>query len=185
MPLILEVLTLGLVLSVDSFSAAVAMGSKRFRTKEMLAFAFASGGAEALATLVGFYAGSKIISLISEYDHWIAFTLLLGISLHMAYEGLQGFRGKLEKVESDEFHSFTKVLVVSFATSMDAFGVGVGLGLANKPLWPFISSIGVWAFISTIAGLYLGKRLSNKMGPVFMLIAAVILGFMAVQMLKI
>ncbi len=94
-PLILEVLTLGLVLSVDSFSAAVAMGSKRFRTKEMLAFAFASGGGEALATLVGFFAGSKIISLISEYDHWFAFTLLLGISLHMAYEGLQGLLGNL------------------------------------------------------------------------------------------
>ena len=182
---LLEILFLGLVLSADSFSAAVAMGSRRFTTIDLLKFASASAGAEALSTLVGFYAGSKIIAAISEYDHWIAFSLLLGVALHMGYEGIQGLRGQAEHEEKEKFHRFAKILVVSFATSMDAFGVGIGLGIANKGIWPFVASIGFWAFFATVIGLHLGNTFSKKMGPVFMLIAAAVLGYLAIEMLKI
>ena len=74
---------------------------------------------------------------------------------------------------------------MSFATSLDAFGVGIGLGIAEKPIIPYIFSIGIWAFISTIAGLYLAKKLSRKSGPIVTLVGSIILGLMAFQMLKI
>ena len=181
----LEAFTLGLILCADSFSAAVAMGCRRFTTKDLLKFAFASGGAESLATLAGFYAGANLLSLISDYDHWIAFALLLGVALHMAWEGIEGLRKGAVCEEGVGFHSFGKILVVSFATSMDAFGVGVGLGVANKVVAPFVVSIFAWAFVSTIAGLYLGNKISQKMGPIFTLLAALVLGYMSIEMLSI
>lgn len=185
MPQLLEILSLGLILSADSFSAAVAMGSRKFTRSDLLRFAFASAGAEALSTLVGFFAGSKVMAMISDYDHWIAFGLLLAVALHMVYEGIEGLRGNMEEEESESFHSFTKILIVSFATSMDAFGVGIGLGIAHKPIWAFVGSIGFWAFAATVIGLYLGHTFSKKLGPIFTLIAAAVLGYLAVQMLKI
>jgi putative Mn2+ efflux pump MntP len=181
----LEILSLGLILSADSFSAAVAMGSRRFLLRDLLIFAFASAGAEALSTLIGFFAGSKVISQISAYDHWIAFGLLLVVALHMVYEGFEGLFGKSQEEESESFHSFFRILVVSFATSMDAFGVGIGLGVANKPIWAFVGSIGFWAFAATVFGLYLGRSFSKKLGPIFTLIAAAVLGYLAVVMLRI
>lgn len=183
--MIFEVMILGLILAADSFTAAVAMGSRPFTLKDALKFAFSSGGAEALATLAGALAGAQIIKRFEAYDHWIAFILLMGVALHMAWEGISEMRHKGEKPEKVDFHSFVKVLIVSFATSLDALGVGIGLGVAHRPITPFIISIGLWAFAATIAGLYLSRRLSKKVGPIMTLVCSLVLGLLAFQMLKI
>ena len=180
-----EVTIVGLILSADSFSAAVAMGHRPFTDKDAFRFALSSGSAEALVATVGALAGGQVVKHFASIDHWIAFGLLAAIALHMAYEGIQELVSKEEKVEKLEFHSFTKILVVSFATSLDAFGVGIGLGISDKPLFPFVLSIGFWAFTTTIIGLHLAKRLSKKFGPVMSLVGATVLGIMAFQMLKI
>ena len=183
--LVYESLIIGLVLSADSFSAAMAMGNRPFTKKDVLKFACSSGGAEAGVALIGSIAGAEIISKFAAIDHWIAFTLLMGIALHMAYEGISHLRGKVEVEEKETFHSFAKILIVSFATSLDAFGVGISLGIAHKPMVPFIVSIGAWAFITTVAGLYLSRRLSKKFGSYMSLFGALVLAVMAFQMLKI
>lgn len=182
---LLEVIVVGLVLSADSFSAAVAMGHRPFSKKDAYRFALSSGGAEALVSLIGAMAGAQVIKRFEAIDHWIAFGLLAAIALHMAYEGVIDFFKNEVQEEKLEFHSFTKVLVVSFATSLDAFGVGIGLGISNKPLFPYIISIGFWAFTTTIIGLYLAKKLSKRFGPIMNLFGAFVLGLIAFQMLKI
>ncbi len=184
MNLFLETITIGLVLSADSFSAAIAMGLRPYTRQDALKFAFSSGGAEALVALIGVLSGTYIISRFSAIDHWIAFTLLGIIALHMFYEGIQHLRHPPES-ETLEFHSFTKILIVSLATSLDAFGVGISLGIAHKPIIPFIASIGIWAFVSTLAGLYLARKLSSKFGPIMNFIGASVLALMAFQMLSI
>jgi putative Mn2+ efflux pump MntP len=182
---VFEVLILGLVLSIDSFSAAVSMGSRPFTLKDALRFAITSGGAEAIAAFIGAIAGAKIISQFEEIDHWIAFGLLAILSLHMAYEGMKDLLSKEKKIEEVKFHSFFKVLVISIATSMDAFGVGISLGISGKPIIHFIISIGLWAFITTILGLYLAKLMSKKLGPVMNIFGALVLGVLAFKMLSI
>ncbi len=182
---ILEVIVVGLILSADSFSAALAMGFRPFNRKDALKFALSSGLAEALVALAGAFFGSKIISQFGNIDHWVAFILLMGVAIHMAYEGIMHLIHENKEELTLEFHSFTKIIVVSFATSLDALGVGVGLGISGKPLWPFIISIGLWAFSTTIIGLNLAKKLSHKFGPIVNLIGALVLGAMAFQMLSI
>ncbi len=180
-----EIILIGLILSADSFSAAVAMGMRPFSGRDAFKFALASGGAEALVALVGAVSGSYIVRKFSAIDHWIAFSLLVGVAIHMAFEGITELRSKEIKPQKLNFHSFTKVLVVAFATSLDAFGVGIGLGISNKPILGYIISIGFWAFAATIAGLYLAKKLSHKFGPIVSLFGAVVLLIMAFSMLKI
>lgn len=182
---ILEVSVVGLILSADSFSAAVAMGHRPFSKKDAFRFALSSGSAEALVTLIGALAGSQVISRFEAVDHWIAFGLLAAVAVHMAYEGIKDLFSKEVKEEKLNFHSFSKVLIVSFATSLDAFGVGIGLGISDKPLAPFIISIGFWAFSTTIIGLHIAKRLSSKFGPIMNVVGAIVLGVIAFQMLKI
>ncbi len=182
---LLEIILIGLVLSSDSFSAAVAMGSRPFTKKDVFKFAISSGLAEGFVALFGALAGTHIVSKFKEIDHWIAFGLLAAVALHMAFEGFQELFSKEEKEEKTEFHSLVKILIVSFATSLDAFGVGIGLGISNKPILPFIISISFWAFAATIAGLYLAKIISKKFGPAVLLFGAIVLLAMAFQMLKI
>ncbi len=184
-PYLLEVVIMGFILSADSFSAAVAMGHRPFSEKDAFRFALASGGAEAICAFIGAIAGKEIISRFSAIDHWIAFGLLAAVALHMLYEGIGDLFRQEVREEQLEFHGFTKILIVSFATSLDAFGVGIGLGISDKPIFAYIISIGIWAFVSTIVGLHLAKRLSQKFGPMINLLGAVVLGAMAFQMLKI
>ncbi len=180
-----EIIVVGLVLSADSFSAAVAMGHRPFSKTDAYRFAIASGGAEAIMALSGAVAGTFVISRFSAIDHWIAFVLLGGVALHMGYEGIKDLMNKSVKVEQLNFHSFKKVLLVSFATSLDAFGVGIGLGLAKKPILPYITSIGLWAFITTIIGLHIAKKLSQSFAPIMSLFGSIVLGYLAFQSLKI
>lgn len=180
-----EIFIIGLVLSADSFSAAVAMGLRPFSKNDAIKFAISSALAEALFALLGALAGAHVVRQFSAIDHWVAFVLLIVVALHMAYEGLTHLLNRNQKVEVLSFYSFTKILIVSFATSLDAFSVGMGLGIAKKPLLPFVVSIGAWAFLATLAGLYLAKTLSKKLGPILNLIGSVVLGILAFQMLKI
>lgn len=181
----LEIISIGLILSIDSFSAAVAMGVRPFNRSDCIKFALSSGIAEGIVTLFGAYAGLHIISKVKAFDHWIAFGLLFSVAAHMAYEGIKEIISKDEKIETLKFHSFTKILIVSLATSLDAFGVGIGFGLKNVEIMPYIISITFFAFIATIAGLYLAKNISKKSGAYASLIGAFVLGIISFKMLKI
>lgn len=173
---IIEVLILGVILSADSFSAALAMGARDHNLKDSLKFAFSSGSAEAAVSFLGAVTGAKVIAQIDSFDHWISFILLCAVASHMAFEGYSDFIAKNDKQDTPKnFHHFGKILIVSFATSLDAFAVGVSLGVANKNLPPYVLSIGVFAFLSTIWGMKISKYASKKLGPLFNIFGALIL----------
>jgi putative Mn2+ efflux pump MntP len=102
----------------------------------------------------------------------------------MAIEGISELRGKFKEEDRPrQFHSFLKIIIVSFATSLDALAVGVSLGVTGKPLLPFITSIGLWAFFSTILGMSIAKVASKKLGPLFNLIGSFVLITLAFKFL--
>ena len=178
-----EILIIGLILSADSFSAAIAMGARTHNLRDTFKFSFSSGAAEAMSALFGAIAGAKVIAQFDSIDHWVAFIMLSSVALHMFYEGIVELKKKGHHVEHKNFHSFIKILIVSFATSLDAFAVGVSLGVAGKPLIPFISSIGLWAFFATIIGMGIAKKASSRLGPIFSLLSSIILFSLAVKFL--
>lgn len=182
---IIEPLILGMVLSADSFSAAVAMGLRPHKFSDSFRFALVSGGAEFIATFIGVVAGDTIISRFSSIDHWIAFSLLFVVAIHMAYEGVREWRNRNGGIKPLEFHGFIKLLVVAIATSLDALAVGVSLGVANKPLLPYLVSIGVWAFGSTIVGMAIARKIPEHLSAIFNVIGALILFILSIHMLKI
>lgn len=71
-----EVIIVGLVLSADSFSAALALGTRTHKASDALKFACSSGGAEALVSFLGSIAGAKVVSEFDSFDHWVSFLLL-------------------------------------------------------------------------------------------------------------
>ena len=69
MPPGFEVIIVGLILSADSFSVAVAMGIRPFSGRDALKFAASSGVAVALFALIGAMAGAHLISKLKSVDH--------------------------------------------------------------------------------------------------------------------
>lgn len=180
-----EILLIGLILSADSFSASLAMGARPHTTSDSLRFALTSGLAEGFVAFLGAMAGANLIVHFNSYGHWLSFILLMLVSIHMLHEGVSEFREKEIQTEKKEFHNFLKVLIVSFATSLDAFAVGVTLGVSEKELLPYIISIALWAFVTTLLGMHIAKRVSSNLGPIFSIVAAIILSLLAISFLNV
>lgn len=183
--MILELLLFTAVLSVDSFSAAIALGFRHFSWRRALFFALSSGLSEGLATAIGFLLGRIARKLIMDVDHWVAFSLLVAVGAHMcwaAYREQHDGEGQEQEVR---VHGPLRILFVSAITSIDSLGVGVSLGIVNKPIGLYSTAIGVGAFVSTYLGLFLARRLSGQLGSKVEMLAGLVLIALGFKMLSI
>jgi putative Mn2+ efflux pump MntP len=183
-----EILALGFILSADSFSAALAMGFRPFTRRKALYFALTSSLTEGFVTWIGAISGAEIVKRFSAYDHWVAFILLASVALHMVLESLRDIRSQKKGISDPNQrppHGRLKIALVSLATSLDGLGVGVSLGVLGKPMGWILVSVIVWAFLGTLVGLKLAKKLSFKFGSTLNLLSALILLALAVKLLEI
>lgn len=180
-----ELLLFTLVLSIDSFSAAVALGFRHFSARRSFFFAFSSGSSEGAATAIGFFLGHIAQKLIVQYDHWVAFLLLVLVGSHICYQAYIDM--KYQKISANEIkvHGALKILFISSITSIDSLGVGVSLGLIDKPIVPYSLSIGFGAFISTYLGLFLAKNISTRLGDKIEFLSGIVLILLGIKMLSI
>ena len=105
--------------------------------------------------LIGWFAGSSIDHLISDYDHWIAFGLLLLIGLKMIYES---FNQEDEKISSLGIYV---LLMLSIATSIDALAVGISFAFLKSSILTPVIIIGIVTFIMSLCGAFIGYRIGH------------------------
>jgi len=180
-----EIILFAIVLSIDSFSAAFAMGFRHFSPRRAFSFAFSSAFAEGGATAIGFLLGRIAKDLIVDYDHWVAFFLLVAVGSHMCWEAYHHDPDETPEAEDPRTHSFLKILFVSTVTSIDSLGVGVTLGLAGKPIMAYAIAIALAAFASTYLGLGLAKRMPAAFGSRLEIVGGGVLIALGFKMLSI
>ena len=88
----LELFLIGVGLSMDAFAVAICQGLSMTRIKwgHALTVGLYFGGFQALMPLLGWVLGSQFSGYIQQYDHWVAFILLLLIGGNMIREALSG-----------------------------------------------------------------------------------------------
>jgi manganese efflux pump family protein len=180
----LTLLGIAVGLAMDAFAVAIAtgivLGAVSGRQTFRLAFHF--GLFQFLMPVVGYLAGMTVERYIAEYDHWLAFALLVYIGGKMVHEG---FRGEEEEGNGGKDPTRGMSLVVlSVATSIDALAVGVSLGVLHNEgiVYPGVV-IGVVACTFTAAGLHLGKRLGAVFGKRMEIVGGVVLVAIGVKIL--
>lgn len=184
--MIIELIAFTIVLSIDSFTAALALGFRHFSARRMFLFACTSGFAEGAATAIGFAVGSFAQDLITDYDHWVAFTLLTAVGAHMSYAAYKERRISDElALEEPRTHSVLRIMFVSSVTSLDALGVGISLGLVEKPIVLYSLLIGTGAFVATYAGLFLARQISGRLGATIEFAGGIVLILLGIKMLSI
>jgi manganese efflux pump family protein len=169
----LSVLLVALGLAMDAFAVALGVGATRkhvwFRPGFRLSFHF--GLFQFLMPMIGWAAGTTVVQLIAGYDHWIAFGLLAYVGGKMVKESFGNADGPNE---ADPTRRWTLVML-SFATSIDALAVGLSLAMLRVPiLYPSVV-IGIVAAGMTAAGLVLGNRLGIKFGKRMELVGGLVL----------
>ncbi len=154
---ILNITAIAVALAMDAFTVSIAVGvylkNVNFRQAFRLSWHF--GFFQAMMPVIGWSAGLTVRSLIEQYDHWIAFGLLLFVGTSMIREAVT------EKKEDRAGKDPTKgmrLVMLSVATSIDALAVGLSLSMLSVSVWTPAVVIGITAALFTILGLYIGSR---------------------------
>ena len=154
----IKILAISVALAMDAFAVSIATGVnlKNVNSRQLFRLSWHFGLFQAFMPIIGWSAGLTIRSYIEHYDHWISFSLLAFVGVHMIKEAFQN--GKAEKPIKDYTKGMTLVML-SVATSIDALAVGFGLSLLKISLWLPALIIGVVAGTFTLIGMRIGERI--------------------------
>lgn len=179
---LLEVVLLSFGLSLDSFSVAVCKGLEERSNKEkyLIILATMMSLFHIIMIVLGFYLGNLIGSIVNSIDHWVAFILLLIVGIGM-------IKGGLEKDEQFSIikwfkHLFVRnkinmkeLLLLSLATSIDAFAIGITFSFLEVNLWLSSLIIFIIIYIMIILGYVLGDKIGGKLSDKAELLGGIIL----------
>jgi len=169
-------------LSADCFAVALSGGisNKNYSWLQIFRVAFSFGLFQSLMLFLGWLAGRTVVDFIADYDHWVAFVLLVVVSGRMFWEAFHSEDGQVKEVDITK--GFT-LLTLSIATSIDALAVGLSFAFLKVNIALASPTIGMVAFVVTIIGFVLGKRASKLIGKRAEVIGALILLAIAVRIL--
>ena len=155
---ILEILLLGIGLSMDAFAVSICKGlsTKKLQFKHYLIIGAWFGGFQALMPTIGYFLGSTFEQYITAFDHWVAFVLLAAIGANMIKESFGGDE------QLDDDYSAKAMLPLAIATSIDAFAVGVSFAAMQVDILPAAGLIGVITCLLSAIGVKVGAMFGDK-----------------------
>jgi putative Mn2+ efflux pump MntP len=149
--------------SADAFAVALTKGlhMRRFNLRNALVIAVAFGAFQAIMPLIGWMLGTQFARYITEFDHWVAFGLLLLVGGKMLWEAFSAH----EDTERDfDRLDLRQLLVLALATSIDALAVGITLAFVPVSIVGAISLIGATTLVLAFLGVVVGRRVGARFG---------------------
>jgi putative Mn2+ efflux pump MntP len=161
---LMSIFFIAIGVSMDAFAVSITNGLtlKRHYFRTAIIFGLFFGGFQALMPILGWTAGSLLKGIpITEWDHWIAFTLLALIGGKMVWNS----RANNAKTTIGRIDLLV-MLGLSIATSIDALAVGISLTFLQVNIIFTAILIGCTTFIFSFLGILIGKStggyLTNK-----------------------
>lgn len=159
-----SLILIAFAMSTDAFAVAVARGAslKNPRFSHAIRTGALFGFVEGLTPMLGWLIGIGAAGFIAQWDHWVAFGLLLVLGLKMIHEGLQ-------KPDEDEDaepkgQAFWMMLLTAVATSIDAMAMGLGFAFVDVNILEAALMIGCATLVMVTLGIMLGQRLGALIG---------------------
>ncbi|MBN1305464.1 MAG: manganese efflux pump [Anaerolineales bacterium] len=158
-----EVFLVALSMAMDAFAVCLCAGTQLLTRGRRPAFrlSFHFGLFQAGMPVLGWLLGSTIAPLIRVYSHWAALGLLAFIGIRMIRSGLNGSQVEQESVDPSRG---LNLVMLAFATSIDALAVGLTLAFIRIEVWYPAVVIGVVTVALSLLGLQLGNRLGACFG---------------------
>lgn len=153
------IILIGISLSMDAFSLALAYGTLNLKTKDINLLSIIVGLYHYFMPLLGMFVGKKIINLLPISSNFLVFIVLFLIGIQMIIESFK------EEKEIKKLNLFEMILF-GLAVSIDSFSLGLGLKTLYKN--PYISALvfSISSMLFTYIGLKLGKKINQKIGNI-------------------
>lgn len=157
-----ELLLTAVALSMDAFAVSTCKGlnMKKVNWRHALVIGLFFGGFQAFMPLIGWLLGKQFERLITGVDHWLVFGLLGFIGGKMIFDAIRG--GEEAGCVIEEKLNYKELIVLSFATSIDALAVGISFAFLKVRILPSVAVIGVTTCLLSILGVAIGQRFGAK-----------------------
>lgn len=167
-------------LAMDCFAVSLGVGTSPIPLNKRLVFriTYHFGLFQAAMTVIGWLAGSTVVNLIANFDHWIAFILLAWVGGRMIVSGSK--KGEDETFVEDPSRGRSLVML-SIATSIDALAVGLSLAFLQVNIVESALMIGITSTVLSLLGLFLGNRLSRRFGKGMEVLGGVVLFLIGIR----
>lgn len=159
---IFSIIALAVALAMDAFAVSIATGAylTSLHIRQVFRLSWHFGLFQGMMPVIGWYSGTTVQESIEVYAHWIAFGLLFFIGSNM----IRGaFTDHDEEPDKKDPTKGTSLVMLSVATSIDAFAAGLSLSVLNVSIVIPSFVIGITAAGFTIFGLLLGSRSAKIM----------------------
>ena len=151
---IIEIILIGLSLSMDAFTISISKGLKTSKIKTGIIVSFCFGLFQLIMPILGFYFGNILSNKIINYHSYFSSILLITIGILMIKE---------DKTNELDFKlNYKELLILSIATSIDAFIIGISFSFLNINIFNSSIIIGIITFIMCMIGYYLGHLFNKK-----------------------
>lgn len=176
-----SIILISIGLAMDAFAVSITNGItiQCLKLKHAVKIAIFFGGFQALMPLIGWLAGIGLKQYVESFDHWIAFALLLFIGAKMIYEAIW-----IDEVEKKcDPLNLVVLLGLAIATSIDAMAVGVTFAFLHIAIITPAIIIGLITFGLSLAGVFIGNRLGDRLGSKMEILGGIILIGMGTKIL--
>lgn len=170
-------------MSMDAFAASIGKGATLHKPQfsEALRTGLIFGAVETLTPLIGWGMGMLASRFVLEWNHWIAFVLLIFLGGRMIIEGFRGADDEDE--EPRRRHGFWLLVTTAIATSLDAMAVGVGLAFLQVNIIATALAIGCATLIMSTLGMMVGRFIGSIIGKKAEILGGLVLIGIGVQIL--
>lgn len=156
----LEIIIIAIVEAMDCFAVAISTGLCKSSIKysramlQAVSFGVFQGG----MTLLGFFLGSFAERWFSSVGTPIACAILCILGGRMIWGAIRGG----DETVSCKHLSLTNILLLSVATSIDAFAVGISFAFMNVNMTFAVTAIAIASFVMGVIGFEIGRHTAKR-----------------------
>ncbi len=162
---IIEIIIIAIVEAMDCFAVAIATGLSKSGIKysramlQAVSFGVFQGG----MTLLGYFLGSFAERWFNAVGTPIACAILCILGLRMIWGAIHGDAGEKEGEEiAAKNLTIANILLLSVATSIDAFAVGISFAFVNANMVYATSAIAFASFAMGVIGYEMGRHAAKR-----------------------
>ncbi|MCE9576712.1 MAG: manganese efflux pump MntP family protein [Deltaproteobacteria bacterium] len=179
----LSMLGLAIALAMDATAVAAARGlAGGVSRRDVVLVPALFGGFQAGMAALGWLGATWLGPAIARWDHWIGAALLTALGVKMVI-GALAHKPDAAAEEPSARDDLITLLGLALATSIDAAAAGVTLPMLDAPPLLSLVAIGVVTAALSAAGLALGRRAGEAMGPRLEVVGGLALIAIAIKLL--
>ena len=160
-----EIIIVAIVEAMDCFAVAVSTGLSKSGIRYSKAFgqAVSFGVFQGGMTLLGYFLGQFAERWFYAVGTPIACAILCILGIRMIWGAVRGDAGEEEGENiAAKNLTITNILLLSIATSIDAFAVGISFAFINVNMGLATSAIALTSFIMGIIGFEIGRHTAKR-----------------------